>query len=80
MKFDIARTSLSRWRACGLSLRPGLWLLWLGCCALAHADAPDAPQAWSLQATLSRAQEANRDILSAQRAVDAARADLRTVT
>lgn len=76
MKFDIAHTSVSRLRACSQGL--GWGLLWLGCSALAHAAPPDATQPWSLQATLSRVQEASRDLLSAQRAVDAARADLRT--
>jgi len=54
----------------------GLW--GLACALCAQAAPPDAPQPWTLQATVARAREANRDVLSARRAVDAARADLRT--
>lgn len=55
-----------------------LGCLWLACATHAHAGTTDAPQPWTLQATLSRAQDANRDVLGARRAVDAARADLRS--
>lgn len=72
MKFDTLRIVTSAGRLVGLGLMS------LACIAPAQLRAAEPAQPWTLQATLLRAQEANRDVLTARRAVDAAQADLRS--
>ncbi len=74
MKFDTLRIVTSAGRMLGLGLMS------LACIAPAQLRAAEPAQPWTLQATLLRAQEANRDVLTARRAVDAAQADLRSAS
>jgi len=74
MKFDTVRIVASAGR------RLGWGLMALACLAPLQLRAAEPAQPWTLQATLLRAQEANRDVLTARRAVDAAQADLRSAS
>lgn len=74
MKFDTARIVTSAGRMLGLGLMS------LVCLAPVQSRAAEPAQPWTLQETLQRAQDANRDVLTARRAVDAAQADLRSAS
>ena len=74
MKFDTVRIVTSAGRSLGWGLMS------LACLAPLQLRAAESAQPWTLQATLLRAQEANRDVLTARRAVDAAQADLRSAS
>ncbi len=75
MKFDTVDAVLSVCRAWSLLLA-GLVVAGVVCAQVAVP----AGSGWTLAAALQRAQEANRDVLMARRAVDGAQADVQTAS
>lgn len=72
MKFDTAKCFVLACRALSV------WLICAATTKYVQAQPVEAGTGLTLQAALQRTQEANREVLSAQRAVEAAQADVQT--